>query len=265
VLRFSLVPLFAEETLQAPDRGPGAIASENSSTRRVASDKPHPWLADAPPAYARLVDKGNVQIEVDQPTVEAAGKTALTAFSFTLKYRMRFRIQELAKDRDEKRRVRIMVSLFDVEYAVAHRILLRDNYRPTKPWDTALLQHEFDHVAISSDPRMLAMLGSLEGRKSSLVASPDEDTNVSEAWAQGEIEKSVKDLQQAVEKLVQQYYVRLDKISNNGLKTIEDRSKFFSEVYSTDDLKSMKFPFIPEVVDSLKKIKPEAISRHYLP
>jgi hypothetical protein len=252
--------LFAEEPVKALDELRSRTAPPAAPEPRRP---PHPWLADVPPALARLVDIGKVEMAVDQPAVEAAGKTALTVFSFSLAYRMRYRMNELSKDGLGKRQVRITVNFSDVNIETSHRILLSTAYRPAKPWESALVQHEFDHVAISTDPRMFEMLRSLNGRKATLVVSPEGQTTLTDEWANGEIEKSVTDFQQSVEKLIQQYYLRLDKVSSNGLKNIEDRAGFFSELYSVEDLERRHFVYLDDVRKGLSRIPNEQLRQHY--
>ncbi len=230
------------------------------------SDKvrdPHPWLADMPPAFARLVDIGKVEIAEDQPTVEAAGRTALTVFSFSLAYRMQYRMNELSKDDQGAHRVRIWVNFQDVEVSPSHRILLSTNYRPAKPWESALLQHEFDLVAISTDPRMLDMIRSLDGKRSTLVVTTEGAGKPTDAWAKSEIEKSTKAFQQAIEKLVELYYVRLDEASSHGLRVIDDRKRFFTQIYSIEDLEKMQFAYIDDVRKHLDQVESEIIMQHY--
>lgn len=57
-----LVSLRAEETTRTIDRDPRTNWLPNTSDQEAARAKPHPWLTDAPPALARLVDRGNVQM-----------------------------------------------------------------------------------------------------------------------------------------------------------------------------------------------------------
>lgn len=227
------------------------------------AQEPHPWLMDVPPALARLVDIGKVKIVEDQHAVEAAGRTALTVFSFSLAYRMRYRMNELSKDDQGKPRVHIAVSFFDVEVSPSHRILLSKDYRPNKPWESTLLQHEFDHVAISCDPRMLQMLRSLEGKRSTLVVTPEEASRPSEAWANAEIEKSTKTFQRSIENLVQAYYVRLDDASSHGLRVIDDRKRFFTQLYSVEDLEKMHFAYVDDVRKLVDQVDSEVIMQHY--
>ncbi len=254
--------LFAEETTKSNDRNPSKNA--NPSWNDSDNTQPHPWLASVPPSLARLVESGSVQLIVDQRAVDAANRTALTIFTFTLKYQMRFRMQEQPKDAKGNRQVRISAIFYDVETRMHHRIVLSERFRPARPWETPLLQHEFDHVAISTDPRMFAMLKSFDGKKITLTSTLDAGTKPSESWAKAEIEKSITDFRLAVEKLVQQYYVRLDEVSKNGIALIDDRARFFQELYSSDDLQRMQFPYVTEVSSRLKAIDRQEIKQHYL-
>ncbi len=225
--------------------------------------QPHPWLKDVPPGLSRLIDIGNVEMVEDQLAVQAADRTALTVFSFTFAHRMRYRTNELAKDKKGQSQFRIRVSFYNVEVSVSHRILLSSNYRPAKPWDSALLLHEFDHVAISTDPRLFAILRSLEGRVSTIIVTAPKNGKPNDAWAKLKIEESSKVFQQAVEELVNSYYVRLDDISRHGLQAIDDRAKFFAHIYSIDDLQVSDFAYLDEVREHVEQVEPEAIKRHY--
>ncbi len=255
-------------SLDAQDSSKTDIHSIVSSSSSTSSEKsntfgPHPWLADTPPGLARLVDLGNVQLVVDQPVVDAANRTALTVFSFSMKYRMRYRLHESSKEAPKKRSIQISVSYHDVDCEAAHKILLSDRYRPAKPWDSTLLRHEFDHVAISTDPRLFKMIRSLDGRRTTLALILDAETKTSDSWAKREIEKSVSEFQKSIESLVRAYYVRLDKASSDGLSPIEGRAAFFSEIYSVHDLEQRQFPYLNEVRERIGQVTSEQILQHY--
>ena len=66
------------------------------------SNKPHPWLADAPGEFVRLIDRGNVKIVVDDDRIGNAGKTALTVFQFVIDYDFKFRHQLLGYDKQSQ-------------------------------------------------------------------------------------------------------------------------------------------------------------------
>ena len=123
------------------------------------SIKSHPWLADAPGEFVRLVDRGNVKIVVDDERVRKSGKTALTLFQFVVDYDFKFRHQVLGFDKESRVwQAKIMAWIDQPTVKLEHTICIQSNFAPAKPWESKLLRHEFDHVAISTDPRILKII-----------------------------------------------------------------------------------------------------------
>lgn len=257
------LPSFAQDSQRIFSQDRESNDAFKLSKESLDRSPPNPWLLDAPPRLARLIDRGNVRIVGDQAAVDAAGRTALTIFTFSLEYRMRFRMSELPRDKAGTRSMQIAVSYFEVKSDVFHKVLLSNRFQPLKPWESALLQHEFDHVAISTDPRMFAILRSLNGTKATLMRSLEAGIKVTDAWAKDEIETSVKELQQAVESLVRHYYVELDRVSSNGLVAIEDRNRFFLDLFSEENLARNQFAYFEQAQKNLKAIEVEDLQKHY--
>ena len=53
------------------------------------SVKPHPWMANAPGEFVRLINRGNVKMVLDDDCVQKAGKTA---YCLSVRHRLRFQI-----------------------------------------------------------------------------------------------------------------------------------------------------------------------------
>jgi hypothetical protein len=66
-----------------------------------------------------------------------------------------------------------------------------------------------------------------------------------------------------VEELVNIYYVRLDDVSNHGTRAIDDRKKFFTKIYSIDDLEASNFAYLDDVREHVERVDLEAIRQHY--
>ena len=116
---------------------------------------PLPWVADAPGEFVRLIDRGNVRIVVDDDLVKKAGKQALTLFKFVVAYDFKYRHQTLGYDRETNTwQSKIEAWMDQPKIKIEHKICLKSDFQPASPWESKLLRHEFDHVAISSDPRM---------------------------------------------------------------------------------------------------------------
>ena len=224
---------------------------------------PHPWLATIPPDLARLVAVGQVSIAVDEEAVQAARRSALTLFQFSIAYRMQYRLSRLSSSSSQADRVQLSVRFFDLRTDLVHRILLSEKYRPSQPWVSPLLQHEFDHVAISSDPRLLAMIQSLADERQQWTVEVAAKTSVDRPWVEDQIRKYVAEYQRSLEELVNSYYQQLDLASNQGQQLIGDRSQFFLNLYAEKGLEASPFASSPARVRAVKAVPVEEVRRHY--
>jgi hypothetical protein len=221
------------------------------------SVKPHPWIADAPGEFVRLIDAGNVRIEVDDETVRKSGKSALTVFKFDVDYNVRFRFQTLGFDRDtDTWSLRILAWFEQNKLTIEHKVCISSRFTPIAPWETKLLQHEFDHVAVSTDPRLLKIVKrALQERRNWTetlvqVRAPTED----------DVRKLAMDkytfVVRELEQLVQSQYDSLDKISDQGRQEIDTRVEYFWNLYTVEGLEKCHF----EVDDGLRKFIKDKLS-----
>jgi hypothetical protein len=223
----------------------------------------HPWLATVPPDLARLVDVGQVSIAVDEEAVQAARRSALTLFQFSIAYRMHYRLQPLPPSPPQPPRVRLSVRFFDLRTDLVHRILLSEKYRPPQPWVSPLLQHEFDHVAISSDPRLLALIQSLADERQQWTVEVAAQTATDRLWVEGQIRTYVANYQKSLEDLVNSYYQQLDAASAHGQQMLGDRARFFLGLYTEQSLAVSPFSPNPWRVRALKAVPVDEVRRHY--
>jgi len=229
--------------------------------------RPHPWIADAPPALARLIDTGHVRILVEDVAVRNAQRTALTLFNINVQYNHRFTrtsSRRTGRTNGDVRIATVQAKFQNTKVTLAHEIKLTSSYQPEKPWDSRLLLHEMDHVAISTDPRLIKILESLLRAPAqlniALSVAPDQDATL--------ITQAIHDLQRlrrdSVQKIVQQYYDRLDQQTKNGLDDIDQRAEFFLTLYSKQDLESLEFPYLNEIRSALTSVDLDAVKNHYL-
>ena len=213
-------------------------------TCSVAAQQPpvHPWIAKAPGEFMRLIDRGNVSITVDDQRIRKAGKTALTLFHFVIDYDLRFRHQLLGFDEKSKTWQAKITSWMDQpKVRLEHTICFQSNFTPNSPWESRLVKHEFDHVAISSDPRLLKIIKRILEQRKQWTAR----WNQVEAPTEADIKKSILDNVveevKSFEQMVQSQYDYLDKESSQGVSTIENRSNFFQSLYTLEGLERCKF------------------------
>lgn len=236
--------------------------SSGRSTSAVPPDSvPHPWLADIPPALSRLVTVGKVRFAVDDDLLQRVGKAAVTQTAMTNQYPYRYDVKPLASQGDGVR-ARIMVQFGKSHWSLEHTIVFRSDFQPARPWETDLMRHEFDHVAISSDPRLLKLLGWLEARKLHWDVTADDPESL-EAMLVSEIEQQMRLRREALEAVVRAYYVRLDAVTHDGSDAVPRRAAFFRQLYTQDDLRDMQFPYWEEVAATLKSVPMAQVDRHY--
>ncbi len=246
---------------------PNLTAQDTSvATSEMLSSKvvePHPWLKAVPVNLARLVDVGNVQIEVNEAAVRAANRTAITEFSFQFQYRMRYRPAFPVKPGNANSSTHYRVRLHDIEWRFQHKISLSESYRPSKPWVSALLLHEFDHVAVSTDPRLAAIVESLENSDIVVKVKEASDQRALRATIDQAVDEYTRNFRVAIEKLVNKCYVKLDGESQNGLKLIDARSEFFQSLYSVETLRREEFPYLDQALKAIERVQDRSLKEHY--
>ncbi|MDM4016646.1 hypothetical protein [Roseiconus lacunae] len=123
-------------------------------------------LPPPPPPIKRLIDQGDVRL-----ITGGEAQTTMTAFPgggrlagetrFKFKYRYhsnaRWRViddRSTSETNPTGRSVRIAMNLRNVRLTQSHDVWLRSPPTAERFWDAAIVKHEFDHVAISSHPKI---------------------------------------------------------------------------------------------------------------
>ncbi len=226
--------------------------------------EPHPWVSYAPPKMARLIDIGQVKILEDNIAAKKAQRVAVTFYNISVQYDLRYTQTPVRPSNAVFRKTSIQVKFTNPKVTLEHEIKMSTTYQPEKPWESRLLLHEMDHVAISTDPRLINMLKSLLQAPAKLTVELSANANQDATT----INQAITDLQQArreaVQVIVQKYYERLDAQSNNGLDDIDQRNEFFMGLYSKQDLESLEFPYLKEIRVALADANLESVANHYL-
>jgi Cu/Ag efflux protein CusF len=232
--------------------------------------KPHPWMASAPGEFVRLIDRGNVKITIDDERIAKAKKSALTLFQFSVKYDFKFRYEWIQGDPAETAwNARIIAWMDQPKVRLDHTICLQSTFQPREPWQSKLLKHEFDHVAISTDPRLVSIIQRVLQRRRNWVAKWEQDTQPSESDVRKRVQEEIDLEVKICEHMIQLQYDALDRESSDGLSDIRDRKPFFQELYSIQGLERCKF----EYTDAIRSFVKEKLSsptvesevaKHYL-
>jgi len=235
----------------------------------LAQKPPHPWIADAPGEIVRLIGLGNVRIEIDDEAVKASNKLALTAFQLKVTYDARIRYDWIAQgNQNQGWKARIVANVPKPKFQLEHQVILPSTFQPVDPWESALMKHEFDHVAISTDPRLLKVMERVFKRKWVLTEEWDQVSRPTDADVKSCVEQMLAREVKNCEQLIQQQYDWLDLQTISGSQSLDSRMSFFQELYSFQGLERCSFARRDLVkgylernatADSLKELE-----RHYL-
>ena len=244
-----------------------AIFARNTAAQ---SAKPHAWLADAPGEFVRLIDRGNVDIVVDDDRIRKAGKSALTLFQFVVDYDFRFRHQLLGYNSETNVwQAKITAWMDQPKIKLEHTMCIQSNFAPALPWESKLLRHEFDHVAISTDPRFLKIIKRSLQQRRQWIGKWSQANAPTEQDVRESVLAAITVEVQSIEKLVQSQYDLLDQESSQGLTVIGSRKEFFKGLYTVDGLERCKFDmdkatrvFVNSILTSVSNQK--EVEAHYL-
>lgn len=225
-----------------------------STTASAQTIKTLPWVAEAPGEFVRLMDRGNVKIVVDDELVKKAGKSALTVFKFVVDYDFKYRHQTLGYDRETNTwQSKIVAWMDQPKVKIEHKICLKSDFQPASPWESKLLRHEFDHVAISSDPRMLKLIKKALQQRREWTGKWTQTSSPSEQDIRTNIFESITAEVSALEKLVQSQYDLLDLESSQGLAVIQERAAFFRGLYTIEGIEKCKYSLPPLLRDFVRQ------------
>ena len=221
------------------------------------SVEPHPRLANAPGEFVRLIDRGNVKMMVDDDRVQKASKTALTVFQFVIDYDFKFRHQLLGFDsQSQVWQANIVAWMEQPKVKLDHKIYLQSSFAPSSPWESKLLRHEFDHVAISTDPRLLKIIKRALQQRRQWVAKWEQASAPTEKDIRKSILEAFRSDVTSLEQMVQAQYDVLDKTSSQGLSAIPIRTDFFKQLYTVEGLNGCNYA----MDDSMREYVKERLS-----
>ncbi len=235
----------------------GLLLTVTTGQLFAQSGKPHPWLAEAPGEFVRLIDLGNVNIFVDDDRVRKASKTALTVFQFSIDYDFKFRHQLLGYDHESQAwQAKIVAWMEQPKVKLDHKVFFQSTFAPALPWESKLLRHEFDHVAISTDPRMLKIIKRSLQQRRQWVAKWQQIIAPTELEIRKNIMETFTAEVRALEQLVQSQYDYLDRESNQGLSAINSRTDFFKGLYTIEGLARCNY----ELTDAMRAYVKDKLS-----
>lgn len=148
---------------------------------------------------------------------------------------------------------------------VEHVVRLPVKYKADTVWSGRLLRHEFDHVAVSLDPRPALLLEhlcrNLPPLERTLAAGEEPSDAVFKRIINEEIDRRLD----AVNDLIQANYVLLDQVSKHGTIAIPKRAEFFGKLFIKENLAEQKFPFVADVLELLDSPAFQQAELRFLP
>jgi hypothetical protein len=202
----------------------------------------------------------------DDDRLQASGKRALTLFYFYADYQHRFQLTRVRPSIDDPSQTLgdIVAQIRSLRLETRHSIVLERGFQPEKPWSTPLLQHEFDHVSISTDPRFLKIGKQvLEKPMRCSVTWANQDglaADAIDAAIKGEMSARIN----ALERLIQTNYDALDRESRDGQANLGERFRFFEELYSMSWLRKCEFPYLDSIRIAAQDTANKEVLEHYL-
>lgn len=209
--------------------------------------------AKPPQYFQRLIEEGNAKFDfyARRPPRQRYPGQAL----FHLNCRDETAYRTTWKTKDGKKQVVVRVNLKKVTCELTHTLRLPRYLNNDRRWTNRLVKHEFDHVAISCDPRVTMLVEHLYGKVKRVLTTVDADVKVDDKLVRPLIDKQYGARANAVIALIKSNYVLLDKISRHGNTPIENRKIFFESLYTKANLDAAGFPFTGDVLELLKSKK----------
>jgi hypothetical protein len=185
-------------------------------------------LADLPEPAAEirdLIEAGRVTFEAGEREAAQTPRTgpritAETHYRIAYNYNTRSRWKIDSKNR----RVVITVRFRDIEWQPTHRIWFEKRPATEDFWSHPLVLHEFDHVRISTDPRVAERFEQLLRSKRSITQSLSAEDVVDREFVDRLVDKHVIEIFSEISELVSIRYKELDRVTSHGLHPLPEDS-----------------------------------------
>lgn len=208
-------------------------------------------IESAPPEFQSLIKAGNVRLVLHEPSASDLGIHGYTKFEYTVT--TRFRMKCSWRLRQGAWQVTIKPTMQAVVVQFTHHVTVPKTLDGDLFWTKRLVRHEFDHVAVSSDPKLKLLIAQLLRRLPVITRTADAGTSMTEAYCREIVNEEIAKRREAVGKLVQANHDLLDKVTRHGMARLPDREAFFNRLYSRENLEEAGFPYSKELLSLLKR------------
>ncbi len=206
--------------------------------------------AEAPPHFQHLIETGNVKFEFYDPSKTRREFPGHTAFNLHVRHRSSFKYSWTNGRGVRQLTIRIAVS--GVSPRLKHTITLPDRLDSDRRWNDRLVRHEFDHVAITCDPRVLMLIAHLYDGVTRIEREVPAGERIDNRFVEKLVNERVASRLHAVVEAVKANQDLLDEVTHHGRRRIADRKKFFGALYTEPNLKKIGFSYLGDSRDILK-------------
>ncbi len=227
------------------------LVSAVLTTLLCASAVDETAAAEIPPYFKQLIAQGSVEFEFYDSRAQWRRYPAQAVFLLYVDHRYRFRYD--ATEHGGSLHLRIRPGMQKVDCRVSHKIRMPDRFDSDHRWSHWLVAHEFDHVAISTDPRPVMLVEHLLRKLRLIRRTVDPRETVDTRYVARIVDHEFVKRRDAVEHLIQSNYDLLDELTRHGVRPIPDREAFFKSLYTKPNLERMQFPYTAEVSSRLSE------------
>lgn len=200
-----------------------------------------------PPYFEELIQAGNVKFKFYDPDSVSRKFPGDVQFQFNIQFEFDYRYRAGADGRGP--RWIVEPTFTSVRRVVEHTVNLPNNLNNARRWSHPLTQHEFDHIAISMDPRILVLFKHIISKIKTIETELSTDERPDPDELDRIISRQASKRRKAVADLVQTNYLLLDSVSDHGKKTIDRREAFFMSLCSKANLDYARFPYTADALD----------------
>ena len=209
-------------------------------------------MAAEPPEYfARLIEAGNVTFVFYDLAREPRMHRGYTTFRLDVSYRSEYQYEW--SDQARGRQIVIEPGIGQIKYKLVNEVELPSSLNHDRRWAHWLVKHEFDHVAMTLDPRVPMLIEYLCEGTSKIVRTLPSSTPVTDELAERLVHEAVEPRYQAVLKLLLANENDLDVHTRHGDHNLPDRRAYFGSLFTEPNLKQFRFPFLDEVKPLLRR------------
>jgi hypothetical protein len=218
----------------------------------------------APADIQAMIDAGQVKLAFYNPQTNPRRFLGETKYDYNFRHSFQADYEPvLVKGKTTSIKARLKNVTVTAKHT--HTMHLPESRRGPGLWDDTLTLHEFDHVALSIDPRIKklleAVLLAVEEVRFPLPAGQEFSTD----WLNIEIDKLLTARGQTVYALVTYNNRRLDQLTDHGTQPIPNRDAYFKRLYTKPNLDEAGFPLTGELLEFLKSESYQMLEPHHLP